>query len=66
MISTFIYLRLAVITIKGIPVRGIQRSLEEVATSRDMSIDALLKFYIGHGLREDKAQLFSDRQKHIN
>ena len=42
------------------------RSLEEVAASRDMSIDALLKFYIGNGLREDKAKLFSDRQKHIN
>ena len=42
------------------------RSLEEVAASRDMSIDALLKFYIGNGLREDKAKLFSDRQKNIN
>jgi hypothetical protein len=42
------------------------RSLEEVAASRDMSIDALLKFYIGNGLREDKAKLFSDRQNHIN
>ena len=42
------------------------RSLEEVVASRDMSIDALLKFYIGNGLREDKARLFSDRQKHIN
>ena len=42
------------------------RSLEEVAASRDMSIDALLKFYIGNGLREDKAKLFSDRQKHIS
>ena len=42
--------------------------LEEVAASRDMSIDALLKFYIGNGLREDNAnaKLFSDRQKHIN
>ncbi|MEI6063806.1 MAG: hypothetical protein WCQ26_04380 [Pseudanabaena sp. ELA748] len=36
------------------------RSLEEVAASRDMSIDALLKFYIGNGLREDSAKLFSD------
>ena len=42
------------------------RSLEEVAASRDMSIDALLKFYIGKGLREDKAKLFSDRQNHVN
>ncbi|MEI6332791.1 MAG: hypothetical protein WCP16_26400 [Pseudanabaena sp. ELA645] len=52
--------------IKGISVRDFRRSLEEVAASRDMSIDALLKFYIGNGLREDKAKLFSDRQKHIN
>ena len=37
------------------------RSLEEVAASRDMSIDALLIFYMGNGLREDKAKLFSDR-----
>jgi hypothetical protein len=48
-----------------IPV-DVMRSLEEVAASRDMSIDALLKFYIGHGLREDKTKLFSDHQKHIN
>ena len=66
MISTFIYLRSVVIMIKGISVRDFRRSLEEVAASRDMSIDALLKFYIGNGLREDKAKLFSDRQKHIN
>ena len=39
-----------------------RRSLEEVAASRDMSIDALLKFYIGNGLREDKTKLFSDRK----
>jgi hypothetical protein len=38
------------------------RSLEDVAASRDMSIDALLKFYIGNWLREDKAKLFSDRK----
>ena len=37
------------------------RSLEQVATSRDMSIDALLKFYIGKGLRQDIAELFGDR-----
>jgi hypothetical protein len=42
------------------------RSLKEVSVSRDMSIDALLKFYIGNGLREDNAKLFSDRQKHMN
>jgi hypothetical protein len=43
-----------------IPVEAM-RSLEEVATSRDMSVDALLKFYIGQGLRQDAAKLFSDR-----
>ena len=37
------------------------RSLEQVATSRDMSIDALLKFYIGKGLRQDISELFGDR-----
>ncbi len=37
------------------------RSLVQVATSRDMSIDALLKFYIGQGLRQDVAKLFNDR-----
>lgn len=37
------------------------RSLVQVATSRNMSIDALLKFYIGQGLRQDVAKLFNDR-----
>lgn len=37
------------------------RSLEQVATSRDMLLDALLKFYIGQGLRQDVAKLFVDR-----
>lgn len=36
-------------------------SLKKVAASRDMSLDALLKFYIGQGLRQDLAKLFSDR-----
>jgi len=43
-----------------VPVEAI-RSLEQVATSRDMSIEALLKFYIGQGLRQDVAKLFNDR-----
>jgi len=33
------------------------RSLEQVAKSRDMSVEALLKFYSGHGLRLDIAKL---------
>jgi hypothetical protein len=36
-------------------------SLKTVASSRDMSIEALLKFYIGQGLRQDLAKLFSNR-----
>lgn len=35
--------------------------LKKVAHSRDMSVDALLKFYIGQALRQDVAQLFSER-----
>ena len=36
-------------------------SLEKVAASRDMSPQALLKYYIGQGLRQDIAHLFADR-----
>ncbi len=36
-------------------------SLKQVAASRDMSYHALLKFYIGQGLRHDISQLFADR-----
>ncbi len=36
-------------------------SLEEVAVNKDMSIEALLKFYIGQGLRADIAKLFNER-----
>jgi hypothetical protein len=36
-------------------------SLRKAATSRDMSVEALLKFYIGQGLRQDLAKLFSER-----
>jgi hypothetical protein len=36
-------------------------SLKKVAASRDMSLEALLKFYIGQGLRQDLAKLFSNR-----
>ena len=32
--------------------------LERVAANRDMSARALLKFYIGQGLRRDMAQFF--------
>jgi len=36
-------------------------SLRQVATQREMSEQALLKFYIGQGLRQDLARLFGDR-----
>lgn len=36
-------------------------SLKKVAARRDMSYQALLKFYIGQGLRQDLARLFGDR-----
>jgi len=36
-------------------------TLEEVATNRDMEVEALLKLYIGQGLRHDIAQRFADR-----
>ena len=35
-------------------------SLRKVAAARDMSDEALLKLYIGQGLRQDLARLFSD------
>ena len=43
-----------------IPVETVT-SLERVAASRDMSVDALIKFYVGQGLRQDLAKLFADR-----
>ncbi|MBR8837420.1 MAG: hypothetical protein DSM106950_26275 [Stigonema ocellatum SAG 48.90 = DSM 106950] len=36
-------------------------SLKKIAQNRDMTTVALLKFYIGQGLRQDLAQLFSNR-----
>jgi transcriptional regulator of met regulon len=36
-------------------------SLKKIADSRDMSCEALLKFYIGQGLRQDLTKLFSNR-----
>ncbi len=36
-------------------------SVKKVAASRDMSVEALLKFYIGEGLRQDLAKLFSSQ-----
>ena len=36
-------------------------TLQAVATNRDMSVEALMKLYIGQGLRHDVAQRFADR-----
>ncbi len=36
-------------------------TLKRVASNRDMSVPALLKLYIGQGLRQDAAQLYADR-----
>lgn len=36
-------------------------SLERVAATRDMSREALMKFYIGQGLRQDLAKLYGER-----
>ncbi len=36
-------------------------SLKKVAASRDISMDALLKFYIGQSLRQDLAKHFAER-----
>ena len=34
--------------------------LRQVAANRDMSVQALLKLYIGHGLRQDSTRLYAD------
>lgn len=36
-------------------------SLDQIAPTRSMSRDALLRFYIGQGLRQDLAKRFGDR-----
>ena len=36
-------------------------SLEKIAVGRDMSVEALLKLYIGQSMRQDLAKLSADR-----
>jgi len=36
-------------------------SLEKIAAGRDMSVEALLKLYIGQAMRQDLAKLSTDR-----
>jgi pyrroline-5-carboxylate reductase len=44
----------------NVPVETLHE-LERVAASRDMSVEALMKLYVGQGLRQDLAQRFADR-----
>ena len=44
----------------SIPVDTLE-TVRRVAETRDMSPEALLKFYIGQGLRQDASRLFSER-----
>jgi hypothetical protein len=41
--------------------KDIVASVAQVAAQRDMSSEALLKLYIGQGLRQDLARLFGER-----
>jgi hypothetical protein len=41
--------------------KDVLASLKRVAESRDMSVQALIQFYIGQCLRQDLARLFSER-----
>ena len=41
--------------------KDVLTSLQQVAAQRDMSYQALLKLYIGQGLRQDLARLFGER-----
>lgn len=36
-------------------------SLKKIAANRDISVETLLKFYIGQGLRADLTKAFSER-----
>jgi hypothetical protein len=47
------------VTLK-VPVDTLE-ALSRIAEGRDMSVEALMKFYIGQGLRQDVAKRFSDR-----
>jgi len=44
----------------SIPVDALA-SIREIAAERDMPPEALLRFYIGQGLRQDIARRFSER-----
>ncbi len=41
--------------------KDVLASLEKIAASRDMSVEALVKLYLGQGLRHDLNKMFADR-----
>ena len=45
--------------------QDVLESLQQVAQERDMSLEALLKFYIGSGLRKDLSQAYLDKQQSL-
>ncbi len=47
------------VTLK-VPVDALHE-LERIADGRDMSVEALLKLYVGQGLRQDLAKRFGER-----
>lgn len=48
-----------VVTLK-VPVDTLE-ALGRIAGTRDMSVEALIKFYVGQGLRQDLAKRYGDR-----
>jgi hypothetical protein len=44
----------------GVPQDTLE-SLKKVAANRDMNVEALVKLYVGQGLRQDLSRLFADR-----
>ncbi len=36
-------------------------SLQKIADSREMSVESLIKFYVGQGLRQDSLEQFGER-----
>jgi hypothetical protein len=43
-----------------IPIDTLQ-SLNKIAQSKDMSLEALIKYYVGQGLRQDISKIFAEQ-----
>lgn len=41
--------------------KDVLESLEEIATRRDLPVKALIKFYVGQGLKQDLAKIYADK-----